>query len=94
MSCSLEATTSGGNLDAQMTQVGKYLKLHASAGNINLELPSKQGFDLDLSAENINDHILSGFKGEWEKRHVTGSVNGGGIPVDAHANGDMEVRYN
>jgi len=95
MSCSLEATTSGGNLNAEITKAGKYLKLHASAGDINLQLPSKQGLDLSLSAESISDHIASGFKGEWNKRHVDGSVNGGGIPVNADASsGDINVRFN
>jgi len=95
MSCSLEATTSGGNLDAEITKVGKYLKLHASAGDINLRLPAKQGLDLSLSAERISDNIADGFKGEWNKRHVDGSVNGGGIPVNADASsGDINVRFN
>jgi DUF4097 and DUF4098 domain-containing protein YvlB len=94
MNCSLDAGTSGGSLYAQMDGVGKYLKLHASGGNIDLLIPSKQGLDLNLNADYISDHILSGFKGEWEKRHVTGSINGGGVPVDAHANGDIDVRYN
>ena len=94
MDCSLEATTSGGDLNAQMKQIGKYLRLNASGGNIALGLPAKQGLDLNLRGESINDHILSGFTGEWKKRYVSGSVNGGGIPVDAHANGDIEVRYN
>jgi DUF4097 and DUF4098 domain-containing protein YvlB len=93
MACSLEATTSGGDLNAEMTQVGKYVKLHAS-GNIELKVPSKSGLTLDLSGGNIDDHILSGFNGDWQRRHVTGSVNGGGVPVDAHASGDIEVRYN
>jgi len=95
MRCSLEANTSAGNLDVQMEQVGKYLKLSASAGSIELRLPAKQGLDLNLSAERINDRIASGFKGEWNKRHVDGSVNGGGIPVSAHASdGDIDVNFN
>jgi hypothetical protein len=95
MNCSLEASTSGGSLYAQMTGVGKYLKLHASAGDIDLVLPAKQGLDLNLSAQRINDRIADGFKGEWEKRHVNGSINGGGIPVDANASsGDINVKFN
>jgi hypothetical protein len=95
MKCSLEASTSGGNLDAQITEVGKYLKLNASAGNIDLDLPAKQGLDLDLRGEHIDDHIASGFKGEWEKRHVQGSVNGGGASVTADAHGgEIYLRFN
>ena len=94
MRCSLEASTSAGDLDAQMDEVGKYVKLNASSGGIRLRLPAKQGLDLNLSAERINDHIADGFKGEWNKTHVDGSVNGGGIPVNAHADGYMDVKFN
>jgi len=95
MNCSLEASTSGGSLYAEMTGVGKYLKLHASAGDIDLVLPAKQGMDLNLSAQRINDRVADGFKGEWEKGHVSGSINGGGVPVDANASsGDINVKFN
>jgi Putative adhesin len=95
MACSLEANTSAGSLRAEMKKVGKYLKVSTSAGNIDLELPQKQGLDLNLRAERINDHILSGFTGEWKKDYVNGSINGGGVPVDAHASsGDINVKFN
>jgi len=94
MNCSLDASTSGGDLNAQMNGVGKYLKLRAS-GNIDMELPSKQGLDLDLHGESITDHIASGFKGDWNRRHVDGSVNGGGVSVYASASGgDINVKFN
>ena len=95
MKCSLEANTSGGNLDAQITKLGKYLKLNASAGNVDLELPANPSVDLDLSADRIDDHIASGFKGEWNKRHVEGSLNGGGVQVNVSArSGDLNLRFN
>ena len=95
MSCSLDANTSGGSITAQINHIGKYLKLNASAGNIDMEIPAKQGLDLNLRAENINHPTISGFNGEWNKDHINGSVNGGGIPVDAHASsGDINVKFN
>jgi hypothetical protein len=94
MRCSLAANTSSGDLDAQMDEVGKYLKLNASSGGIALKLPAKQGLDLNLTAERINDQKAHGFKGEWNKQHVDGSVNGGGIPVNAHADGYIDVNFN
>jgi hypothetical protein len=93
MNCSLEASSSAGDLNAQMTGVGKYLKLHTSSGSIDLKLPANKGFDLNLSAEQISDNIASGFNGTWNKRSVNGSVNGGGIPVEAHANDRLEVSF-
>ena len=97
MDCSLEANTSAGSLVAEMKHVGKFLRLSANAGNIELALPLKQGMDLNLRAERISEHpgSASGFSGEWDKDHVKGSVNGGGIPVSADAGGgNMEVRFN
>ncbi|MGN8067956.1 DUF4097 family beta strand repeat-containing protein [Mucilaginibacter sp. SG564] len=96
MDCSLSASTSGGSLNAQIKRVGKYLKLEASSGNINLELPLKQGLNLDLRGNRVQptDKINS-FNGEWEKDHVKGSVNGGGAPVTAEASsGNVNVRFN
>jgi len=94
MSCSLDANTSGGSLYAQMEQVGKYLKLSASSGNVDIELPAKQGLDLDLSGERVDQHDFNGFKGDFDKHHVRGSVNGGGALVEAHASsGDVNVKF-
>jgi DUF4097 and DUF4098 domain-containing protein YvlB len=95
MNCSLDANTSGGNLNAQMIKVGKYLKLRASSGNISLELPLKQGLDLDFRAESISHTKISGFDGEWSKNRINGRINGGGIPVSADASsGDLSVKFN
>ena len=96
ISASVDANTSAGNLEVEMVKVGSYLKLSASSGTIDLQLPQKQGFDLNLSAENITDHFgQNGFSGEWKKDHVNGSVNGGGIPVTAHASsGDINLKFN
>jgi hypothetical protein len=95
MNCSLDAHTSAGSLMAQMKQVGKYLRLGTSAGNIELELPAKQGLDLNLNAERIDQHRFEGFKGDFDERHVHGTVNGGGASVDANANsGNISVKFN
>ena len=97
MACSLNASTSAGSLHVQMKQVGKYLKLEASSGNIDLDLPLKQGLDLDITGDRINQHpkTISGFSGAWEKDRIKGSVNGGGIPVRADASsGNVNVSFN
>ncbi|WP_426667130.1 DUF4097 family beta strand repeat-containing protein [Mucilaginibacter sp. McL0603] len=95
MNCSLDATTSAGSLNAQMIHVGKYLRLNSSAGNVNIELPAKQGLDLNLRGDRVNQHQFNGFNGEWNENHVRGTVNGGGVPVTASASsGDINVRFN
>jgi hypothetical protein len=97
MNCSLDASTSAGSLIAQINKVGKYLKLNTNSGNIELELPLKQGLNLDLRGERVNQHpsTISDFSGDWSKDHIKGTVNGGGIPVDAEAsNGRLNVKFN
>lgn len=94
MDCSLDASSSAGSVAVQMNHVGKYLKLNTSSGNIALKLPAKQGLDLNLHAERINDDIASDFHGTWTKTNVNGTVNGGGIPVEVHANDGIDVRFN
>lgn len=97
MNCSLDAHTSAGSLIAQMKQVGKYLRLGTSAGNIELDLPLKQGLDLNMRAERINQHPseISNFTGEWKKDRISGTVNGGGASVDANANsGNINIKFN
>jgi len=92
MDCSLDAHTSAGSMSVQMKHVGKYLRVGSSAGNVRLQLPSQQGYDLDMSGERISDHIVSGFKGDWNERRVNGSVNGGGIPVEVHSNNNIDLK--
>jgi hypothetical protein len=94
LSCSLDASTSGGSMHVEIIHVGKYVKLDDSGGHIDLRLPSKQGLNLDLSANRINKPDLSNFSGEWEKDHVHGTVNGGGAPVHVDASGHLEVSFN
>jgi DUF4097 and DUF4098 domain-containing protein YvlB len=94
MSCSLEAQTSAGSMTIEMAHVGKYLKLNTSAGNLNLHLPASQGYDLNLSADRINNQAAANFKGTWDERNVNGSINGGGIPVEAHASSRINVSLN
>ena len=95
MYCSLEASTSGGNMNVEMARMGKYLKLDVSGGHVDLKLPAKQGYDLNLSADKINPPTyVSNFTGEWNKDRVNGSLNGGGIPVKVDASGRLDLSFN
>ncbi|HEY9196785.1 MAG TPA: DUF4097 family beta strand repeat-containing protein [Mucilaginibacter sp.] len=96
MNCSLNASTSAGSLHAEIIKVGKYLRLDVSSGNIDLELPSKQGLNLDIKGEGINHQAkLSSFNGEWDNEHIKGSVNGGGASVIADASsGNVNIKFN
>jgi DUF4097 and DUF4098 domain-containing protein YvlB len=85
LSCSLETSTSGGHIDVSMKELGKYLTISNSGGNINLQLPAGKGLDLKLRADNIKRSALTNFQGTIEDDEVNGKLNGGGIPVTVRA---------
>ncbi len=87
LSCSLETSTSGGNIDVNMKALGKYIKITNSGGSIDLEIPQDKGVDLKLYADKIKVGTLNNFKGDVEKTHIEGTLNGGGIPVTVHGGG-------
>lgn len=94
LSCSLDASTSGGSMHVELLHLGKYVKLDVNGGHVDLKLPSGEGMDLNLSANRINPASSVGrFSGEWEKDHVRGSLNGGGVPVHVEASDKLNVSF-
>ena len=83
---SIEARTSGGSIRAEVEELGEFVTLSTSGGSIVATVPGGQGMDLDLSGDKVNTK-LENFSGESEKNSITGSVNGGGIPVSMHTSG-------
>jgi hypothetical protein len=85
LSCSLETSTSGGHINVAMKQLGKYIKINNSGGNIDLQLPKGKGLDLALSANKIKTDALNNFSGKTDERRINGTLNGGGLPVTVSA---------
>jgi DUF4097 and DUF4098 domain-containing protein YvlB len=85
MTCSLETSTSGGHIDVSIKEIGKYIRINNSGGNIELELPKGKAVSLDLSADKIKTDQLENFNGKMEDDKVEGKLNGGGslVRVDA-----------
>jgi len=80
MAGSLETSTSGGHIDVAITTLGKYVKIHNSGGNVDLQIPNK-GIDLDLSASRIRTDTLNNFSGTKDDDEIKGKLNSGGVPV-------------
>ncbi|MDX2048011.1 MAG: hypothetical protein SFU87_14570 [Chitinophagaceae bacterium] len=83
--CSIEASTSGGSIDVSVKELGKYVKLSNSGGNIDLELPSSKGLDLKLTGSKIKTDKLGNFSGSVEDDEINGKLNGGGTPITVRA---------
>jgi DUF4097 and DUF4098 domain-containing protein YvlB len=94
LSCSLRASTSGGSIDVRVKTPGKYIDLENSSGNITLELPQGQGMDLKIRGERVNTGTMSNFHGDMDEKHISGSLNGGGIPVTVDGNsGNVRLSF-
>jgi hypothetical protein len=81
---SLKTSTSGGNITVEITQLGKYVKIENSAGDVSITLPKTKGLDLDLSGR-MGDTSFENFDGKMDENGVKGKLNGGGIPVTIDA---------
>lgn len=89
LSCSLDASTSAGSVRAQFLSVGKSVKIDVSAGRVDLQLPSKQGLNLDVRADRVVANLGEGFAGNKDKERVEGKLNGGGALIEVR--GDTRV---
>lgn len=87
MACSLSAATSGGNLSISMKELGSYVKLSNSGGNIDLRIPANKGVNLKLRGDKVSMSIVGSFAGENEKDRVEGTLNGGGVPITVRGDG-------
>lgn len=83
LTCSLEASTSGGNMTIEIDKIVKHVKLRNNGGgNTKVELPASTGMDIHATGSRVKIDRLSAFNGDISEREVTGSINGGGVPVN------------
>jgi hypothetical protein len=94
LNCSVKASTSGGNIDVSIKTAGKYVSINNSAGKINLRIPKNTRMDLKMNAMKISTENLENFSGTNSKDEISGTVNGGGIPVTVDAgSGRIDVVF-
>ncbi len=85
LDCSLKTSTSGGNIDVAINTPGKFISINNSVGKVSLRIPKKAAMDLKMNAMKISTENLENFVGKNEKDEISGTVNGGGIPVTVEA---------
>jgi hypothetical protein len=94
LSCSLNGVTSGGDINVSFKEMGKYLELNNSSGDVTVQLPQGKGLNLQISADKIKTGTLSNFNGKVDEKHIDGALNGGGIPVKIDSNsGDVTLTF-
>jgi len=94
LSCSLAAETSAGDISVSFKEMGKYLNLINSSGDVSVQLPQGKGLDLRISGDRVKANTLTNFKGQSDEKHIDGALNGGGIPVKVdNNNGNVELTF-
>ncbi|WP_320111067.1 DUF4097 family beta strand repeat-containing protein [Draconibacterium orientale] len=92
---SVTAKSSGGSVRVNIRNLTDELYLQSSGGGVSAVIHGgdKLGLDLDLRSGKVNID-LHNFTGTSEKDRVKGKMNGGGIPVYAHASGgNVTITY-
>lgn len=79
------AKAGGGDIRAHFLHIAEGVSLTTSAGNIDLEVPSSEGYDLIIRGSNVNFDQRN-FKGIHNSRAVEGSYKSGGIPLNLSTN--------
>jgi DUF4097 and DUF4098 domain-containing protein YvlB len=77
---SFDASTSGGSINADFMEVTGPIDLATSGGSVTVSLPRGLGFNLDARGNRVVADDVA-FNGRTERDRMTGTVNGGGVPV-------------
>lgn len=77
---SVDGSTSGGSINATFSEVTGPIDLGTSGGSVTVTLPRDLNFDLDARGSRVTANDFS-FNGRTERNRMTGTVNGGGVPV-------------
>lgn len=93
LACSLDTYTSGGSINAEISHLGKFVKIDASSGHVNLRLPNT-GVDLNIHGNKVTADFSGNFDGTKDKDRIEGKLNGGGIPIDVNGGGHVTLTMN
>lgn len=89
----LTASTSGGSITADFSEFSDDISLRTSGGNIRINLPQADHFDLDLSGMRVQTELRN-FTGSSERNSIKGRVGEGGPKVTAKTSGGrVELSY-
>lgn len=89
----IHASTSGGSISAKVSEVSESLRLSTSGGSLNVTLPASQGFDIDARGTRVVSEMTR-FNGSNGCGRMSGSVNGGGIPIRLTTSaGTVRIEY-
>ncbi len=91
---SVQASTSGGSITADLQTIDQFVELKTSGGNVEIKIPDDLAADLQLKGMFV-DGNLKNFSGEMDNNEIRGALNGGGPQITARTSGGgVRVSYN
>jgi len=92
LSGNVDAYTSGGSMTVDMKSVSEYVKL-SNSGNLNLNLPSGNGYNLKARAQKIETSGLKDFHGSMDSKNLEGTVSKGGAQIELKSSNRITLRF-
>ncbi|MDI6402781.1 DUF4097 family beta strand repeat-containing protein [Balneolaceae bacterium ANBcel3] len=82
----IEGHTSGGPIRATISSLKDHLILKTSGGGIFVKLPANEEMTVNASGSSVQ-YDLPGFEGKSTRTSISGTVHGGGVPVELSTSG-------
>ena len=89
---SVNTSVSSGAISIDLLEASGPINLSCSNGDIKLNVPETQGYDLNLSASEVMITELD-FSGDQNKKRANGKLSGGGYAIDCHVSGGQVSVY-
>lgn len=80
------AQAGGGDIKAHFLHIAEGVSLSTSAGNIVMNAPRSEGYDLVIRGSDIRFNRDADFRGKSERRTVEGRYKKGGVPINLTTN--------
>lgn len=87
--------TMGGGIVGDILSIMHGIDLTATGGNIDLTIPGLAGMTMNIRGNRVEVNRLRNFEGEIKSNSISGTLNGGGLPVKLRSAGgivDLNVK--
>src|SRR5690606_34482448 len=85
--------STNGNIDYTARRIDQLVDLKTIVGNITARIPRSGAFSFDFHGQSVNLDSFDTFVGDVQRTYITGTINGGGVPVHATSKlGNVNVR--
>lgn len=70
-----------GNINLEAVKIDQLLDVESVLGNISINIPGRNGLDLNVQGQQVNVGVIANFAGDIRRNSIIGKLNGGGTPI-------------